>query len=90
MAKIMQQNIKIKSSSSIKCTYQYQQSNPQNLQKIKDRFDEGYNIDLENRTFLLIWKILKILKTLMSTLYLMLSPLILVIFSNDEGNKYVA
>ena len=47
MSQIVHNYIKGKCSSSIKCTYQYQQINIHNLQKIKDRFDEGYDSDGE-------------------------------------------
>ena len=47
MSQRLHDYIKGKCSSSIKCTYQYQQSNINNLQKIKDRFDEGYDSDGE-------------------------------------------
>ena len=38
---------KRKVPSIIKCTSQFQQSNLHNLQRIKDRFDEGYDSDGE-------------------------------------------
>ena len=68
---------KVKVSSSIKFTSQFQQIKLHNLHKIKDRFDEGYNsygdpgrfCDMED---------LKMIKILMRALYLMLSPLMTV------------
>ena len=43
-----------------------------------------------NQYLSVIWKILKILNILMSTLYLMFPPRCWKFFSNYEGNEYVA
>ena len=47
MVQRVRHTIQEKGSSSIKCTSQSQQSDLQNLQKIKDTLDEGYDSDGE-------------------------------------------
>ena len=51
MVWIIRHAIKITGSSSIKCTFQYQQNKLCYLQKMEDRFDEGYNSDGGSGTF---------------------------------------
>ena len=49
-----------------------------------------FTIVMGNQDLSVIWKILKILNILMSTLYLMFPPLILETFSDYEGNESFA
>ena len=77
MEKSIQHTIKRKGFSSVAFTSQYQQSNLHNIQKIKDRLDEcsdsngetGPSFDLED---------LEYTQFFMSTIYLMVSSLMLV------------
>ena len=80
MAFIVQHTIKIKCYSGIKCDPQYQQRNFHKLQK-KRIGSIRFRIVIGNQDLYLICKILNILNILISTLYLMFSPLILAKFS---------
>ena len=80
---------KIKYYSGIKFTSQYQQTNLCHLQK-NGIGSIRFAVVTGNQYLSVIWVILNILNILVSTLYLMLSPLMLENISDYEGNEYVA
>ena len=71
---------KIQCYSGIKYDSQYQQSNLRKLQKNRIG-SKRFTIVMGNQDLSVIWNILKILKILIGTLYLMFPPLMLELFS---------